>query len=200
MTVADYKPFVDRMIQRYEGAYGWNSSDPGGPTKYGITCYDLAEHRGLKMTSMTAWAPLVQAMTLQEAEDIYAVKYATACEFDALNPGADCVVFDFGVNSGPSRAVKFAQGVVHVAEDGEIGPITLAAVNGMDANKFIDGLCDARLAFLKDLGTWRVFGSGWTSRIADLRAYSHALAHPSPPITLAFAKAYHPDDIGGTEQ
>jgi lysozyme family protein len=196
MTVADYKPFVGRMIQRYEGPYGWNHSDPGGPTRYGITCYDLAEHRGQQMTSMQTWAPLVQAMPLSEAEDIYAAKYATACAFNDLNAGADCVVFDFGVNSGPSRAIKFAQGVVSVTEDGILGPLTLKAINAMDANRFIDALCNVRLAFLKELLTWRVFGSGWASRVSDLRSYSHGLAGaPTSAITLAFAKAYHPDDI-----
>jgi lysozyme family protein len=195
MTIADYKPFVDRMISRYEGGYGWNPNDPGGPTKFGITCYDLAEHRGQQMTSMEAWAPIVRAMTLQEAEDIYAAKYATACDFNDLNAGADCVVFDFGVNSGSSRAVKFAQSIVGTAQDGVLGPVTLKAINSMAANKFIDALCDTRLGFLRELSTWPVFGAGWTSRIGDLRAYSHGLATPESAITLAFAKAYHPDDV-----
>ena len=196
MTVADYKPFVDRMIQRYEGGFGWNRNDPGGPTRFGITCYDLAEHRGQQMTSMEVWAPLVKAMTLQEAEDIYAAKYATACAFNDLNAGADCVVFDFGVNSGPSRAIKFAQEIVGVAEDGELGPITLKAINDMDANKFIDALCDVRLDFLRGLPIWLTFKDGWTSRVGDLRAYSHNLANPTHAITLAFAKGYQPDDHG----
>ena len=52
MSQLTYLPFTARMINRYEGGYGWNRADPGGPTKYGITCYDLAEHRGLKMDSM----------------------------------------------------------------------------------------------------------------------------------------------------
>ena len=55
MTQADYTPFVERMIARYEGNYGWDAGDSGGPTKYGITCYDLAEHRNEKMTSMARW-------------------------------------------------------------------------------------------------------------------------------------------------
>ena len=56
----DYRPFVERMINRYEGGYGWNRSDPGGPTKDGITCYDLAEHRHQVMDSMVRWAPIVR--------------------------------------------------------------------------------------------------------------------------------------------
>jgi lysozyme family protein len=99
----DYQAFVERMIARYEGGYGWDRRDPGGPTKFGITCYDLAEYLGEKMNSMSAWAPRVKAMTLATADEIYKKKYATACQFDALNAGCDCVVFDFGVNSGSSQ-------------------------------------------------------------------------------------------------
>ena len=80
---------------------------------FGVTCWDLAAYDGEKMNSMVAWAPRVQAMTLQTAEEIYATKYATACAFDALVAGSDCAVFDFGVNSGPSRSVKTAQQIVH---------------------------------------------------------------------------------------
>src|ERR1700731_2253082 len=94
-----YQVFVDRMIAKYEGGYGWDKGDPGGPTKYGITCYDLAEHRGKKMNSMSAWAPLVKAMTRVEADDIYFTKYARALRYDELPAGVDVVVLDYGVNS-----------------------------------------------------------------------------------------------------
>lgn len=174
--LANYKPFVERMIFRYEGNYGWDAGDPGGPTKYGITCYDLAEHLHEKMDSMAAWAPRVKAMSMSVADDIYANKYATACRFAELNSGCDCVVFDFGVNSGPSRAVKFAQRIVHVGIDGVLGPVTLKAINTFTPSVFINDLCDARLAFLRSLGTWPRFGRGWASRVADLREYSLALA------------------------
>lgn len=70
MAASTYKTFIDRMISRYEGGYGWNRKDPGGPTKYGVTCWDLAEHRKFKMDSMARWAPIVQALTIDEAEAI----------------------------------------------------------------------------------------------------------------------------------
>ena len=186
----NYKAFVDRMIQRYEGGYGWDRSDPGGPTAFGITCFDLAEHRHQKMSSMSAWAPLVRAMSLQEAEDIYASKYATACRFDDLSSGPDCAIFDFGVNSGPSRAIKYAQMVVGTARDGILGPDTITHINHMDPNKFVDDICDFRLGFVRNLGTWREFGKGWSSRIADLRGYCHRIAGAA----ASSAKAFHEED------
>lgn len=186
----NYQRFVERMISKYEGGYGWDRADPGGPTKYGITCYDLAEHLGEKMNSMAAWAPRVRAMTLETADEIYRTKYAVRCRFDDLNGGVDCVIFDFGVNSGPPRAIKFSQNIVGVAADGIFGPVTLAAINGMDAQKFINELCDARLHFLHGLATWRTFGTGWSRRVADLRAYSLDLVHVG-----GSAKAHHEGDM-----
>ncbi len=186
----NYKAFVDRMIQRYEGGYGWDRADPGGPTNFGITCYDLAEHRHQKMTSMSAWAPLVRAMPLQEAEDIYVTKYATACRFNDLNSGPDCAIMDFGVNSGSSRAVKYAQVIVGAPRDGVLGPHTLEAINKMGANTFVDDICDVRLHFLRSLHTWPTFGRGWASRVADLRAYCHHLTGAVP----THAKAFHLED------
>ena len=97
------------MISRYEGGYCWDKEDPGGPTKYGITCYDLAEHRGKRMTSMAAWASIVRDMPLSEAEDIYEIKYARAVSFAALPAGVDCVMMDYGVNSGIGRVNRVAR-------------------------------------------------------------------------------------------
>ena len=207
MTVIDYNPFVERMIGRYEGGYGWDRSDPGGPTKFGITCFDLAAHRHQTMDSMARWAPIVQAMPLSEADDIYAQKYATACAFYDLKTGCDCVVFDFGVNSGPSRAIKYAQRIVRVRADGIMGPVTIAAIDAYPAGKFIYDLCDSRLGFMRALPIWPTFGRGWTARVTDLRAYSLALLKPpkmagvlTPSrkhtrIPRAYAKAYGSDMV-----
>ncbi len=187
----NYRAFIDIVIRDFEGGYGWDRADPGGPTNFGITCYDLAQHRHEKMDSKSRWAPLVRDMTLREAEDIYATKYATACKFDDLNSGPDCAILDFGINSGPSRSVKYAQMVVGTERDGVLGPITLAAINKMDPNHFIDQFCDLRMSFLRRLGTWHAFGKGWTRRVAELRAYCHKVAGAFP----TGAKAVHPEDM-----
>ena len=180
----DYKPFVDRMIQRYEGGYGWDRGDPGGPTKYGITCYDLAAHRGQRMTSMAAWAPIVRAMTLAEAEDIYATKYAAAVHFPFLPAGIDCVVMDYEVNSG-TRGTLVANSLVGVAGS-IVTPKSLTALQGTDPVRFINNMCDERLRFMhaiKGGSMWAQFGRGWATRVADLRAYSLHLAANKPIAT-----------------
>lgn len=179
----DYKPFVDRMIQQYEGGYGWNSKDPGGPTKYGITCFDLAEHRGQRMTSMTAWAPLVRDMPLSEAEDIYAEKYATAIRFNDLPAGVDCTVMDYAVNSGIGRAALVARALTKSTSGSTFDAILVDAIRAYGSEKFVNDMCDERLRYMHAIrnGTaWDEFGKGWGARVADLRQYSEALVHAVP--------------------
>lgn len=193
MTTPDYDPFVDRMIDMYEGGYGWNKSDPGGPTKDGITCYDLADFMGKPMNSMTDWAPIVAAMPLTTAETIYQTKYATATRFFDMNAGKDCFVFDTDVNSG-TVAILLAQRVVGVAQDRILGPVTFAAIQAYDPVQFIDNMANERMAFLEGLDIWEEFKGGWTARVTDLTAYCKNLI--LPPASQRFMARLMPPGSG----
>lgn len=205
----NYAAFIARVIQKYEGGYGWSKEDPGGPTKYGITCYDLAEHRGQKMTSMTTWAPLVQAMSLPEAEAIYASKYATAMDFNALPSGVDCCFLDYGINSGIGRPPLVAAELLKLPAQTRMGPTLLAAILKTDPKWMIDAMCKERLAFLHGIkggAMWKEFGGGWGSRVADVDSYSDALATagkplPTPPdlSKTVTPKASHADPKADTK-
>jgi lysozyme family protein len=156
------------------------------------------------MDSMQRWAPIVKAMSLATADQIYAEKYATACRFNDLNPGKDVEVLDTGVNSGPSRSIKIAQKVVGFTGndvDGVLGPKTLAAINAYDPVGFINDFSAARLRFLQGLSIWPIFGRGWTGRVNDLQSYARGLLRAGSPIPakpqkrlqripMAFAKGW----------
>jgi len=150
-----------------EGGYSNRKTDSGGPTKYGVTHKTLAAHRGV--ASVTAQQ--VKEMTLNEAEDIYMTGYWTQSGGDLLPAGLDYAAFDFGVNSGPARAVKVLQRLVGVSADGNIGPQTVAAVSKYEGGvrKLIVDYCDARMAFLRSLTNpktgFPVNGRGWTIRV-----------------------------------
>jgi hypothetical protein len=85
-------------------------------------------------------------------------------------------VFDYGVNSGISRAVKVLQRLVRLNADGRMNEVLLGALARHDTEDLVGRLCDERLAFLKSLSTWPVFGAGWGRRVADVRRASLALA------------------------
>lgn len=173
--LANYKAFITRMIHKYEGDYGWDADDAGGPTKYGITCYDLAEHRGQKMHSMRAWAPIVKAMKLEEAEEIYKNKYAKRLRFDELKTGHDCVILDYGVNSGIGRPIRVARRMLGFPDSTVFSQELLEAINKSDRTWFVNGVCDERMAFLRQLSNWNTFKGGWTARVRDLRLYCMGL-------------------------
>jgi lysozyme family protein len=205
MALNTYVAFTDRMIKKYEGGYGWNRKDTGGPTKYGITCFDLAEHRGQKMTSMATWAPIVQAMTLAEAEDIYRTKYAAAIRYNDLPAGVDVEMYDYGVNSGISRPIRSVRAILSIPGGGVMDQRLLDAIKKADPVKLIEAISAERLHFMHAIrggSAWAEFGGGWGARVADLKAYAlHLAAAPgtvaeptAPDLTnVSLPKAKHGD-------
>lgn len=185
---SNYNTFIDRVIQKYEGGYGWAKADSGGPTKYGITCYDLAAYDHQPMTSMAAWAPKVQAMPLSVAETIYKTKYATAVRFDDLPSGSDCAMLDYDINSG-SRAILAARAILNVKplNNAIMDQALLDAIKKADPAQFVTALCAERMHFLQRLSIWHEFGGGWTARVTDLKAYCLHLAAGNSPASAPVA-------------
>ncbi|WP_234705834.1 glycoside hydrolase family 108 protein [Sinorhizobium meliloti] len=132
-----------------------------------MTHATLAAHPGVKSVT----AEQVRAMSREEAADIYRRSYWPQCGGDLLPSGRDYAVFDFGVNSGPARAVKTLQKVVGVREDGHVGEQTLAAVRKYSGgvSTLIRDYCEARMRFLRSLTNAKtgfpVNGRGWTIRV-----------------------------------
>lgn len=191
--VAQNFPACVRRLLAHEGGYANHPSDPGGPTNFGITIHDYR-----KYVNPNGTAADVRAMPLETAKTIYGTKYWNTLRCDELASGLDYAVFDYGVNSGAARAAKVLQRlvgrtVVHDRLDAE----TMALMRARDPKALIAALCDERMAFLRRLKTWPVFGAGWSRRVADVRAVSLALADkqsaPSPqPTARASGKAVVP--------
>lgn len=148
----------------HEGGYVNHPADPGGPTMKGVTLAVFSAFKGRPQTPDE-----LRHISDADLEAIYRMQYWARVRGDDLPKGVDYAVFDFGVNSGTTRAVEFLQREVGAAADGRIGPNTLAAVRGKPASAVINDLCDARLAFLRGLRTWPTFGDGWSARVAGVR-------------------------------
>lgn len=153
----------------YEGGWSDHPRDPGGATMKGITLAVYRQHRP------GATKADLRAITQTEVEMIYRAGYWSPIKGDDLPPGVDLATFDFGVNSGVSRASRYLQAVVGVPADGKIGPATLRAVTSASGKEVIQGLCGRRLSFLKALSTFSTFGKGWSRRVASVEAKSVAM-------------------------
>ena len=165
------------LVLKWEGGFSNHPDDPGGATNRGITqaVYDAYRRRlGLSTRS-------VKLLADDAMRDIYRKQYWLAVHGDELPGGLDYAAFDFAVNSGPGRAIKYLQMVLGVTADGVIGQITLRAAEESDPAVVIAGLCDRRLFFLKNLSTWASFGKGWKNRVDDVRRNALTLAKDAVP-------------------
>ena len=147
---ASNKDLSITITLQWEGGYGNDPADPGGPTNWGITIFDAR-----KYWKPNATASDVQAMPKSVAIGIYQQKYWKTQYYDCDNlaDGVDLAVFDYGVNSGPSRAYA----------------ALMASVGGPPSDT-VQRICAYRMNFLRRLGTWSHFGAGWTSRVNGIQA------------------------------
>lgn len=167
------------LILKHEGGFVNHPSDPGGATNKGVT---IGTYRAYVDPNGTVED--LKALTDAQAGKVYRAQYWDAVEADSLPRGVDYAVFDFAVNSGPGRAVKYLQDIVGVPQDGVIGPMTLAAVERAPSTAVIDELCDQRLAFMRRIRggkLWATFGRGWQRRVDEVRAISLEMAGEVPP-------------------
>lgn len=164
------------LVLKHEGGYVDHPRDPGGATNKGITIATFRRYVNSKGTTDD-----LKRLTTAQAGIVYRKQYWNAIKGDDLPDGVDYAVFDFAVNSGPSRAAKYLQAVLGVAQDGRIGPATIASAKAKSAAAIINALCDARMAFLNRLPTWGTFGKGWTRRVKGVRAEALAMTRAAPP-------------------
>lgn len=174
-------PAALNFTLKYEGGYVNHPNDPGGPTNYGITQNVLAGWRGRPVSSTD-----VKNMPKSEAADIYRANYWRAVRGDDLPAGVDLVVWDYGVNSGPTRAIKALQSALSVNADGFIGAATIDAAFRADPESLVRAICAQRQRFIRGLNTYGTFGKGWERRIDACRALALSMVQraPSAPTPL----------------
>ena len=186
-------------VLRHEGGYVDHPKDPGGTTNYGITRKTLASWRGIKPWWKLAKSD-VRLLRKKEVAAIYRARYWRGSGAPAMPKGLDLALFDFAVNSGPSRAVKTLQLIVGSRRDGVVGAKTLAAVRRLIAaigtRALIVRLCEKRLAFLRRLSTFSTFGRGWSRRVQNIQQASvRAVEHSENPREQTKPDAIKPRSI-----
>lgn len=168
---------IDSMIQATiakEGGYSNHAADTGGATMFGIT-ERVARANGYQGNMRD----LPRSMALAIYKSQYAIKPGFA-DVAAINSRVGEELFDSGVNIGPARPALWFQMALNalnnggklygdIAEDGDIGPGTLATfkayimARGADAEqvmlKVLNGL---QLAFYIDISRSRVANEAFT--------------------------------------
>jgi hypothetical protein len=149
------------FTKKVEGGLSMNPNDPGNWTGGRV---DSGELKGTNFgISAAAYPNLdIKNLTIEQAEAIYKRDYWDTINGDSIPFPASTAVFDFAVNSGPSRALRFWREIKSEYE----GKSDVEALNAFQ-NK--------RRDFFRGLSTYDTFGSGWENRLnsldEELRSY-----------------------------
>lgn len=158
----DFDTAFDRLIG-HEGGYVNHPDDPGGETNWGIT---------LRTAREAGYVGSMRDLTRDQAKAIYRTAYWGRAKADQYDGAIAFQVFDAAVNHGIGQAIRFLQRAAGVADDGAVGPVTLAAVRAMSAPDVLARFNAERLDFYTRLSTWPTFGKGWARRVAGNLRYA----------------------------
>ena len=148
----------DRLISN-EGGYCNVPGDPGGETKFGIS---KRSYPGLE----------IEALSREDARAIYFKDFWQRGQMDQYDPAIAFQVFDAAVNHGMETALRLLQRAAGVADDGHIGPVTVAAVKAKSVTDMLMLYIAYRIKFWTKLSTWDRFGRGWANRAAEDLIYA----------------------------
>jgi len=151
----------ERLIG-HEGGYVNHPEDPGGETNWGIT---------LRTARAEGYTGTMRDLTREQAKEIYRTAYWGRAQADKYDGAIAFQVFDAAVNHGIGQAIRFLQRAATVADDGVVGPVTLAAVRAMSVTDVLARFNAERLDFYTRLSTWQTFGKGWARRVVGNLKY-----------------------------
>lgn len=173
---------IDDTIGK-EGGYVDHPDDRGGATRWGIT---QAVARANGYTGEMRVLPRAKAVEIYRSQ--YAIKPGFAAVAEIM-PTIGAELFDTGVNMGPARPSMWLQEWLNalnaggtlwpdIAEDGRIGPGTLAALKAYKARRGAEGERRLLAALNGDQAvrykqiaranaSQEAFVYGWLGRVAD---------------------------------
>ena len=169
ITHPDRFPACLAIVLKHEGGYVNHPKDPGGRTNLGVTQRVWEAWTGKPATEQE-----MRSLTPAMVGPLYRRKYWDKVRAPDLAPGLDLHVFDFGVNAGPARAIRYLQMMVGANPDGAFGPATMRALsNYLDqygTAAAIRRYGELREQYYRQLRTFPTFGRGWLRRNREVTA------------------------------
>lgn len=163
MSTMTFDMAFERLIG-HEGKFTDDPLDPGNWT--GGRC-GVGELKGTKYgISAKSYPHLdIRNLTLEQAKAIYLRDF-----WNLLSKAHAAIKFQFFdacVNHGFGNGVRMLQRAVGVADDGQWGPVSQAALDRMELNDVLLRFVGHRLKFWASLEKFDTYGRGWTRRGAE---------------------------------
>ncbi len=163
------------LLLAHEGDWSDDPNDPGGATMKGVTLQTYSAWLGRQATKEE-----LRDISDDDLAAIYETEFWLTANCDQIPAGPDYFVFDYSVNSGPSRARKAIQTAAGVTADGVLGPQSMAAIHAASPLALIESMSAAREAYYRSLPTFSHFGKGWMNRLNEVTAQAKAFASQPP--------------------
>jgi lysozyme family protein len=147
-----------KIIFLHEGGYVYDPDDLGGETNMGISKRSYPHIDIKKLTNETA-------------SEIYYKDFYSKLKLDKVKDDNLALhIFDMSVNAGRSAAVKIAQRILEVNDDGILGSITLKAINSNNiSDRYILARKEYYIALVVRNHKLSKYLKGWTNRVNNTR-------------------------------
>lgn len=177
IAAAVFEPALAHVLEM-EGGYSDDPYDPGGPTNLGVTLKVFADWKGVALDAGSC-APLreeLKSIPMAAVREIYATRYWVPARCDELAAALAFFHFDAAVNHGVTGATRLLQRAVGTDVDGEVGPLTRAAIARLPIDAMLDAYAECRRRRYRALPHFWRFGRGWLARVDATLSGAHALA------------------------
>lgn len=167
MTDQEVRALILDVIEDEGEEYTNRPDDRGGPTKFGITQRTLARYRKRPVTPAD-----VAALTKNDAVAIYTALFVEPYNLGRFRERRVAeLLYDLVVNHGPSGIGPIFQRALGVAEDGVVGPRTIAAADALTVDQFERRYVKARVLYyariVKADPSQVSYIVGWMNRVTD---------------------------------
>lgn len=159
----------DKAFERVIGHEGGYTADPKDRGNWTSGIIGQGQLKGTKFgISAMSYPNLdIKNLTVEQAKAIYKKDFWDTLGMDKFLPAMQFQLFDSAINHGWRRVVPMLQRAAKVADDGIIGPKTIAAVNAMDLNDMLMRFLAERIEYFTKVSTFLTYGKGWMMRCAN---------------------------------
>ena len=174
-------------VLKMEGGFTDDPDDPGGPTNKGIILKVFCRHTGRTLNQQTRAKRVAELRDIPDTlvQEIYRTRYWNPSQAADMPVAIGFMHFDASVNHGLTGAAKLLQRALvlryaNLDVDGEIGPITMAAVRGANPSELLRTYAEVRREKYRSLAHFWKFGRGWLNRVNQTEAAAGELRDVPP--------------------
>jgi lysozyme family protein len=167
MKYPDNFEFLFKRLMLNEGGFTDDPKDPGNWTGGRVNVGNL-QGTNFGLASNTYPDLDLKNITQDQAKAVYYRDWWLKLGADDLELAITWQLWDTAVNSGMGNAKRILQRAANVADDGQIGPLSIRAIRSMDRNDLLLRFNGFRIRHFTSLSTWATYGKGWMNRVIGM--------------------------------